>query len=262
MAAAHDYTLVTCHFGDPFWIRHCLAQVDRHSDGRVAEVVVVDQDRGSAANLEALPRVREVLAFPVDDQQVAILGHDHPAALNRALAHIEVRTSHVLILDSDCFPVNPSWLDRLADVTVAADPAKWGLSHPCLMAFPAATRGSVDFAEGLAEVGLDTGRLVALQLARSGHDPHFTRPEGAFLGKRGTFYLERSVYHHGSASFASSTDIRLASTVDPVAESVYRRQVERNCYRLSRAQRARLQARQVARQVSSVVARASSARAS
>lgn len=252
MAAVRDFTVLTCHFGDPFWIRHCLTQVDRLSDGRVAEVVVVDQDRGRAAELRELPRVGQVLDFPADEQQVAILGHDHPAALNAALGQIDIRTSHVIILDSDCFPVSDTWLDRLSEVTVAADPAKWGLSHPCLMAFPAAVARNLDFADGLLEVGIDTGRLVGLQLARRGYEPHFTRPEGAFRGKRGTFYLDRSVYHHGSGSFISSADSRLHSTVDPVSEAWYRTQVQRGSFELGRGQRARMQARQVAQRVTAL----------
>ena len=52
-----SYTLVSCHFGDPFWITHMLKQVDALSDERIARVVLVDQSRESGALLATLPRV-------------------------------------------------------------------------------------------------------------------------------------------------------------------------------------------------------------
>jgi hypothetical protein len=223
--ADRSYTVVTCHFGDPFWITHSLSQLDRCSDGRVASIVVVDQTRSSAAFLTRLPRVSRVLAFPVDQGEVDFLGHDHAASLNRALRSIEFSTSHVLVMDSDCFPIDASWLDRLGDVTVAGDPQKLGLSHPCLMAFPREFAGAIDCAEGLREVFIDTGRLVALQLARAGAAVAFTRPRRAFRGLRGDFYLDGAVYHHGSASFISSGDDRLRRQVSAEAEEFYRRLV-------------------------------------
>jgi hypothetical protein len=205
--ADRSYTVVTCHFGDPFWITHSLSQLDRCSDGRVASIVVVDQTRSSAAFLARLPRVSRVLAFPVDQGEV------------------DFSTSHVLVMDSDCFPIDASWLDRLGDVTVAGDPQKLGLSHPCLMAFPREFAGAIDCAEGLREVFIDTGRLVALQLARAGAAVAFTRPRRAFRGLRGDFYLDGAVYHHGSASFISSGDDRLRRQVSAEAEEFYRRLV-------------------------------------
>lgn len=239
-ARERDFTVLTCHFGDPAWVRHSLAMLDRFSDGRVREVVVVDQDRAASKGLDGLPRVRQVIQFPVDEDQVAILGHDHPASLNRALGTIEIRTSHVIVLDSDCFPIDASWLDRLEDVTLAGDPAKWGLTHPCIMVFPAQVAAEIDFAEGLREVGIDTGRLIGLQLARRGYQVAMSRPEGAFRGKRGTLYLDRTVYHHGSSSFLSSSDPRLRSSVDAVSERVYRSAVMAGAYQLSLSNRFRL----------------------
>ena len=231
--ADRSYTVVTCHFGDPFWITHALTALDRHSDGRVRQVVVVDQSRCSEAALAKLPRVSRVLAFPVDQGEIGCVGHDHAASLNRALRSIAFSTSHVLVMDSDCFPVDPSWLDRLGDVTLAGDPQKLGLSHPCLMAFPREFAGAIDFAEGLREVFIDTGRLVGLQLARAGAAVAFTRPRRAFCGLRGDFYLDGTVYHHGSASFISSGDDRLRRQVSAAEEEFYRRLVARGQYGLT-----------------------------
>ena len=231
--ADRSYTVVTCHFGDPFWIRHSLSQLDRCSDGRVTDVVVVDQNRAGEPWLAGLPRVSRVLSFPVDQREVDLLGHDHPAALNRTLRSVEFSTSHVLVMDSDCFPIDPSWLDRLGNVTVAGDPQKLGLTHPCLMAFPVECAGRIDFAEGLHEVFIDTGRLVGLQLARAGAEVAFTAPRRAFRGLRGDFYLDGTVYHHGSASFISSPDGRVRRQVSEEAEEFYRRLVARGRYDLT-----------------------------
>jgi len=258
---APSYTVVTCHFGDTFWIEHTLGRVDQLSDGRIEGVLIVDQDRQSGLNrdlLAGLPRVQEVLDFPADQEQVAILGHDHPAALNQALRQVDFCTSHVMVLDSDCFPIDTSWLDRLQDTTMAADPAKWGLTHPCLMVFPSALAPQLDFSEGLLEVGMDTGRLVGLQATRLGQQVEFSRPEGAFMGRKGTFYLGRSVYHHGSSSFASSADARLLGAVDVRTEAVYRQAVQEGRFSLTRMERALLAREQARVHVRSVVKRRTS----
>ncbi len=229
-----DWTLITCHFGDPFWISHTLTHVDRYSDSRISRVIVIDQDRSSTEWLLRLPRVSEVIDFEPDPNQISLLGHDHPASLNRALRTISFDSTHVLLLDSDCFPVKSSWLDRLSDVTLASDPHYWTLSHPCLMAFPAQSRFDLDFAEGIADLGFDTGRLVGVQLAKSGYRVSLTQPSHAFHGYRGHYYLDGSVYHHGAASFPSAKDVRLVSQVNLAQESMFRRHVENGRFVLNR----------------------------
>lgn len=221
-----NYTLVTCHFGDPFWIRHSLARVDALSDSRIERVVVVDQDRGSSDWLARLPRVSDVLTFPIDADQESYFGCDHPSSLNRALQSIDVDTSHVLVLDSDCFPIRDGWLDQLSEVTLATEPAYQSLSHPCLMAFPAESRAALDFSEGIAELGMDAGRLVSAQLLRLGYSVKLSPPVPAFRGYRGHFYLDGHVYHYGHGSFPSSGDGRLYRQVDLYREALFRRHVE------------------------------------
>jgi len=233
-----SYTLVCCHFGDPFWITHALTQVDALSDERIASIVIVDQSRKSEAMLKTLPRVTEVLTFPIDAEQVRGLGHDHPAALNRAMASVDFETSHIMVLDSDCFPLDDSWLDRLKDVTLAGDPAKAGLSHPCLMTFPTAMASIVDFTEGL-QVGIDTGRLVALQIAKAGLPVFLDQPlkQKGFGARHGHYYLQGSVYHHGLASFISAQNIRLTRQVSPHWEMIYQRRIAAGHFDLSVADR-------------------------
>jgi hypothetical protein len=238
-----EFTSISCHFGDPFWITNTVKHIDEFSDARIATVIIVDQDRGSAGWLSTLPRVSQVIDFPVDEHEVQLLGHDHPASLNRALRSIEVSTSHILILDSDCFPIDSGWLDVISNVTVASDPHYWSLSHPCLMALPSEARSCVDFSQGIAETGIDTGRLVALQLAQSGFPVTFTHPTPAFRGYRGHFYLNGSAYHHGSASFAHSSDERLVRQVNAEREPIFRNHVERGEYDFARGELANMRVR-------------------
>ncbi len=252
-SSGFTYTIITCHFGDIFWINHCLRQIDKFSDSRIEAVIVVDQSRAAADALMRLPRVTKVLSFPKDATQIEILGHDHPAALNRALAELEIETSHIIILDSDCFPVNSGWLGKLRDLTVASDPAMWGLSHPCLMAFPVRFQHTLDFAEGLREVGLDTGRLVALQIARTGTEVWFTRAKPAFDGYKGDLYLSGSIYHHGSASLVEANIEQWLSgvRVDKYREVLFRRKVEHSNFEISTGEKMILQFRRVFRSVCS-----------
>ncbi|MGA0211164.1 MAG: hypothetical protein ACO3I5_04760, partial [Pontimonas sp.] len=81
---APTYTVVSCHYGDLFWIEHMLSQVKALSGDAVKSAVIVDQSRRSADELRALPLVTEVLTFEPDSAQIAVEGHDHPAALDRA----------------------------------------------------------------------------------------------------------------------------------------------------------------------------------
>ena len=117
---------------------------------------------------------------------------------------------------------------------MASDPFYGSLSHPCLMAFPIGLAPQLNFAEGIREVGIDTGRLVALQIAKSGTPVTFARPQVAFGGYRGHFYLDRSVYHHGSASFVSAVDQRLTRQVSLHREVRYRRYVAEGRFELPR----------------------------
>ena len=215
----------------------------------------MDQSRNSAGLLSELPRVREVLKFPVDQRQVALLGHDHPAALNRALAAGDIQTTHVIVLDSDCFPVSDRWLNAVDDITMASEPAYWSLSHPCFMVFPVAAAKHLDFAEGIAEVGIDTGRLCAMQLVKAGYAVSLSHPRAAFGGYRGHFYLNNAVYHHGSATFVSASDERLTRQVSTHVERRFRNAVASGRFELSLSDRIWLKVRGLNRRLRRVAAR-------
>lgn len=186
--------------------------------------------------------------------QVRALGHDHPQALNKAIREPH-STSHVLVMDSDALPIADAWLNRLAGdlaggaSVMARDPSKWGLSHPCLMAIPVNCLAGVDFAEGCEELGIDTGRLVALQLSKAGRRVVLLEPDVGFSGHHGFTYLGGSVYHHGSGSFGSSTDSRLLRQVDRSSEDYFRRRVAAGRYHLTRNEQRIRSMRRLARRI-------------
>ena len=63
----------------------------------------------------------------------------------------------------------------------------------------------------------------------------FARPEVAFSGYRGHFYLDRSVYHHGSASFIAAEDERLTRQVISLQREMrYRSDIEAGQFELPR----------------------------
>jgi hypothetical protein len=214
-----------------------LQQVDRCSDERLQSVVVVDQNRRDRAALERLPRVTQVLEFEASADVLDHKVHDHHESLNRALRTVDFTTSHVIVLDSDCFPVNPSWLDRLDNITLAASGDYAGMTHPCLMAFPVSVIPVVDFTDGFSEFGVDTGRLVGVQLVHAGEKVSLAQPDRrrAFAGTRGHWFLDRLVYHHGGASWVSSAIPGLRRRVAPMLEERYRRRVAAGVYTVTPA---------------------------
>lgn len=245
---ARTFTVVSAHFGDLFWITQLAESVERFSsESVVPEIVLINQDRTFATytRLMELPRVKSVLELPIDHGQIALLGHDHPAALNHAIKY-NFATTHVIVMDSDCFPLSDDWLIRVDALLsshtaiVARDTTKWGLSHPCFMVFPVSECGQIDFAEGLLEVGMDTGRLVGLQLVKAGVDVYFDRCQRAFRGRRGFFYLDGCVYHHESASFISSEKDVLRGQVYEYIERFFLKKVAVRNFSLTKVDRIKL----------------------
>jgi hypothetical protein len=234
----NTYTVVSCHYGDLFWIRHLLDEVARHSDERVKEAVIVDQSRGSAKEISAMPLVREVLTFEPDAQQIAVEGHDHPYALDRAIQETVFTTSHVIVMDSDAFPVRAGWLDSMDDIALALVPGSKKNTHPCFMVFPVADIPLVSFSEGYLERASrkgapDTGRRVGVQLKEAGKKVTLLEHTAAFNGYRGSFYLDGTVYHHGHGSFMAGNHDQYKGFVSQASEKLYRKRIQSGHFTLS-----------------------------
>jgi len=234
------YTVLSCHFGDPFWISHLLTTLEGFADPRIQSVVVVDQSRSSQGLLTGLPGVIDVLEFPADDSQMDIGGHDHPASLDRALTTYPFATSHVILLDSDAFPVSPEWLDHVSDITLAQVPGSEGeLTHPCFMVFPVGAIKDMNFSEGFMDrldhdtrVAFDTGRMIGRQLREAGHTVATTPATPGFGGFRGDYYLDGQVYHHGHASHtAVRKDLQVFVSAE--TEEIWKKKIARGDMTLS-----------------------------
>ncbi len=208
--------------------------LNESADTRIAEIVVVDQSRDSMEYLRALPGVSTVLEFLPDEKQIALGGHDHPASLNRALSGYRFTTSHVVIFDSDAFPLSADWIDYLGDVTLAELPGSDGeLSHPSFMCFPVSAIPHVDFSAGFLQrvdedtrFRFDTGRMVAHQLRSVGFEVEVTPASPAFSGFRGDLYLEGRIYHHGHASHTAAP-AHLSLFLSKNSESLWKRKIAR-----------------------------------
>lgn len=233
-----SYTIVTCHYGDLFWIRHLVERLGTLSDDRIQGIVVVDQSRETGETLRAIEGVTAVLDFAPDLDQIAVEGHDHPAALDNALQTWNFETSHVIVMDSDAFPTTADWLDRLENISLALVPGSSKQTHPCLMVFPVASIPHVNFSEGFLERAHrrgapDTGRRVGAQLEASGETVTLLPAAPAFNGYRGSFYLDGAYYHHGHGSFFGGDHQQYRGFVSQASEQLYRDRILRGQFSLT-----------------------------
>ena len=248
------YTVVSCHYGDPFWVRHMLTEVERLSNGKVKGAVIVDQSRVSGELLSGLPLVQRVLTFEPDTDQIAVEGHDHPAALDRAIARTEFETTHIIVMDTDAFPLRSDWLDAVDDITLALVPGSKKNTHPCLMIFPVRMKKVVNFSDGYLERATrkgapDTGRRVGAQFVAAGEKVKLVEHQPAFSGYRGSLYLNGAFYHHGHGSFVGGDHDQYKGFVSRASEQLYRKRVLQGRFTLTPLDVAALFTRYVWRRV-------------
>jgi hypothetical protein len=243
-----DTAVLTANFGDPGWtrllrdrVRECLPELP---DQRF---YVIDQnrtDQSDAALRRVLPGVR-ILRFPQSAPHVQATGHDHAHVLNLAVR--ELTHDYLIVIDSDAHPVSsairPLLMPLLTehDAVLAARHPTGSQSHPCFMALgPRIPRDRLLFDEEQLNAGTDTGRTIFRQLTALGLDAHLLRPEPAFGGVWGTFFLGTTIYHHGSGSFEHSDNPRLIAQQATWRrrERFARRHVFSHRYQLSPIERA------------------------
>ena len=256
-ATGRTYAVVSCHFGDPFWIEQLTHWLETMTPpGVIGSFRVVNQDETPEqdAHLRSLPLVTEVLRFPRCEAQVAMMGHDHPDALDRVLA-LPYDTTHVIVFDSDCLPVSDTWLTRVGealdrvDVVIAAQQRWGGLSHPCFAVLPTDHLGEFDFSRGVCEVGIDTGRLVAMQAVDAGLTVDLLLPEPAFARWRGSYYLDGDIFHFGGGSYTPSTDPKIQGKIDRRQDEFFQGRVAAGRWSLSTADKAWLRCRWLLRRL-------------
>jgi hypothetical protein len=232
--------LLTTHYGDPFWVELLLRRA-RPAFPQIQDedVYVIDQDRTptSADRLRSLLGDVRILSYPRSEPHFDTTGHDHANVLNLAVREID---ADVLILfDSDAHPIRielGAEVDRLLetnDAILAAHSTEGAFSHPSFMVFgPRVDRSALFFDGDQLERRVDTGRKIHEQVRHLHLRAVLLRPTPAFHGLWGTTYLDGSVYHHGSGSFASTGDPRFLRQVATWRreERFFRRKVERGVY--------------------------------
>ncbi len=233
------YTVLSCHFGDVFWIDHLARSLRKFGSDQIKGFVVVDQSREMQRELSQIPGVTDVISFPRDGDQIAQAGHDHAASLDRAIREFHFTTSHIILFDSDAFPTDPVWADNLMDVVLAEVPGSNGeLSHPCFMVFPVVAVPEMHFSERFLDrhdnatrFRFDTGRMVAQQLRNAGFEVFMLEPSPGFRGLRGEFYLGGKIYHHGHSSHTHAPkDLRVF--ISPKTEALWKKKISRGDWEL------------------------------
>jgi hypothetical protein len=233
-------TLLTAHYGSPFWVQLLLARARAaFPQLRDEDVYVIDQDRTdtSTDRLQSLLGDVHVLRYPRSEPHFETTGHDHAHVLNLAVREIEAEV--LVIFDSDAHPIGPNvgtTIQRMLehnDAILAAHSSEGIFSHPSFMVFgPSVDRRALYFDADQLERHVDTGRKIYEQVRNLGLQAVLLRPRPAFGGLWGTLYLDDSVYHHGSGSFESADDPRFLRQVSTWRreERLFRRKVARSIY--------------------------------
>src|SRR5262245_18015561 len=103
-------TIVTVTYDTYFFVRLLIERVREFVGPRDYEIVVVDRGsrEGGRAWLRAQPDVRLVTSW-----QWRRTRHSHGSAAEKGVGH--ARYDHVVLLDSDAHPLDPTWLVRTVD---------------------------------------------------------------------------------------------------------------------------------------------------
>jgi len=216
-----NISFLTTHFIDFDWTSLLVKNILKYTDLlRIKEIAIINQDRTSESQmrLQGLSSLVRVLEYPCSSSHYAIQGHDHANVLNQAIR--EVKGEYICLFDSDAHPTKPNWLFGCEDILnyydaiLALVPGSAINTHPCFMMMKkVCIDSSLSFDKNLFTNGIDTGRLVGMQLLNSGRRVYFAPPNKAFNGLWGDLYLN-VIYHHRKASFHGSVDERIRQQVN------------------------------------------------
>ncbi len=201
-----DYTfsVLLTHYGDPYWVKKAIGSAKLLELESIKDIFVIDNNHGDS----------ELRAWPSQFPKVKILeypargsGNAHHAnALNLFLAQGLIKTSHLVIMDSDLIVQSDNWIDHVLEILskaescLALDPVSDYLTHPCFMVIPIEAASSLDFMEGMESLKIDTGRTIGLQLSNLGFSLHLLKPKPGYGGKVGFTYLDGKLFHVNSIS--------------------------------------------------------------
>jgi len=234
-SSANRFTVITAHFGESFWLEQLIERLGKFSNSLIDEIIVINQNRDKNRGISVDSTIPlRVVEFEPNVEMFNILGHDHPSVLQRAITDLDIASETIIVMDTDCFPIDGRWTKMLQApprVALAGEPNRNFLTHPCFMVIPVEHLRVVDFEAGVITNGFDTGRLIGYQLASNGIEIEIVRATRAPWG-RGYFYADWGLYHYGSGSFSYSADPRHSSAVDP-AEKIYLRKIEKGLFSLT-----------------------------
>ena len=212
-------TVISAHFGDQSWINYSLKTVCQNSE-LISHAFISDQKQMRIDELEGYPELNldikldnkspKISVIPVYPHRINHASLHHGQSLN-ALINLEIETSHVLILDSDCFPLDNKWERQLIsdlvdfDVIVAGDLQGNFLSHPCFMILPVNILSRLNFIEYTETYWIDTGRLIAIRCLDMGLKVKVLFPQPGPIGF-GHIFKPYNFFHVGSSSFRWRVD--------------------------------------------------------
>jgi len=135
----------------------------------------------------------------------------HGTSINFLISEVDFPTTHVILSDSDCFPVSGSWLEKVLellntyDAICSLEENSDFITHPCFMVLPTRYIRELNFLKHTKDHWVDTGRLIGLQLFDLGCKVCFVKPERIFRGKKSKSrgFFDGSIIHVGNASFRS-----------------------------------------------------------
>ena len=200
-----DFTIISCHFGDPWWIKHTIIENNLLLYPEIRKIYVVDNSGNLNVPSITDLGIAEVKTFITDFKASKM----HSAALNFS-RNFSINTSHVIILDSDLVSLDtnllPSILDLLAefDAIVAMSEGSKCLTHPCFLVLSTDDFINLDFTAGQFEFGFDTGRLIGYQLISRGRKVKKLYASKSDFFNIGYFYRELSIFHVTSSTLLQS----------------------------------------------------------
>ena len=172
---ARPVTIVTVSYDTFFFVRLLVEKVRELIGSRSYEVIVVDRGSrdGTREWLGAQPDVRLLTAKPNRR------GHGHGEAAEFGAQN--ARYEHIVLLDSDAHPIEPTWLDLTVDRLDAhhrlagaifhgmhkGNPHGWYV-HPHFMAFHKADVGKDITLRKVRGEDLDTGEAATVRLLDAG----------------------------------------------------------------------------------------------
>ena len=211
-------SVLITHFGDIFWVRKVIESGKMDEQDFIKKIWIIDQNRGDE-NLLSLKKMYpkiEILTYPREGTG----NHDHAASLDRFILEKSesIESPYLLILDSDLIIRDVNFYKKLESASngfsaaLALEPGSFFLTHPCLMLLHISTLKLINFKDCMNSVKVDTGRLIGLQLTKSGHLISFLPSTKAYGGALGFKYLGDSAFHVTSVSIRQQPSRRVGKS--------------------------------------------------